>query len=35
MSITGLDTFDKTVHETNSWLASLADHLGFAERERA
>lgn len=35
MSITGLDTFDKTVHETNSWLALLADHLGFAERERA
>lgn len=34
MAITGLDTFDTTVHETNGWLASLADHLGLAERER-
>jgi uncharacterized protein (DUF2267 family) len=35
MAITGLDTFDKTVHETNSWIASLAGHLGVGERELA
>jgi uncharacterized protein (DUF2267 family) len=35
MPVTGLHTFDKTVHETNSWIASLADQLGIGERELA
>ena len=29
MALTGLSVFDKTVHETNGWIASLADRLGI------
>jgi uncharacterized protein (DUF2267 family) len=35
MAITGLDTFDKTVHETNSWISAVAKHLWLGEREVA
>jgi uncharacterized protein (DUF2267 family) len=35
MAVTGLPVFDKTVHETNGWLASLAEKLGAGERELA
>ena len=35
MAITGLDTFDKTIHETNSWIKAVADELGIGDRELA
>jgi uncharacterized protein (DUF2267 family) len=35
MSMTGLDTFDKTLHESNSWLKDLMFELGSEDRHRA
>lgn len=32
---TGLDTFDKTVQETNLWLKDIMDRLGTADRHHA
>jgi uncharacterized protein (DUF2267 family) len=35
MSMTGLDTFDKTIHESNNWLKDLMFELGSEDRHRA
>ena len=35
MSMTGLDVFDSTVHQTNVWLKSIMDRLGTDDRHRA
>ncbi len=35
MAVTGLDTFDKTVHETNSWIDSVADRRAGARIQGA
>lgn len=35
MSITGLEVFDSTVHQTNAWLKSLMGRLGTDDRHRA
>jgi uncharacterized protein (DUF2267 family) len=34
-SITGLDTFDTTVHKTNAWLNELKQELGWDDRHAA
>jgi uncharacterized protein (DUF2267 family) len=35
MTTTGLDTFDKTVQETNIWLKAVMEKLDTADRHRA
>jgi uncharacterized protein (DUF2267 family) len=35
MSITGLDVFDSTVHQTNAWLKAIMGRLGTEDRHRA
>lgn len=35
MTTTGLDTFDKTVQETNLWLKAVMEKLDTADRHRA
>jgi uncharacterized protein (DUF2267 family) len=35
MSITGLEVFDSTVHQTNVWLKSIMVRLGTEDRHRA
>jgi uncharacterized protein (DUF2267 family) len=35
MSVTGLDTFDTTVHKTNVWLKDLMQELGSDDRHQA
>jgi len=35
MSATGLDTFDTTLHKTNSWLTDLMQALGWPDRHKA
>lgn len=35
MSATGLQTFDKTIHETNVWLKDMMDELGIEDRHQA
>ncbi len=35
MSITGLEVFDSTLHQTNTWLKSLTRRLGTDDRHRA
>jgi len=35
MSLTGLPTFDSTIHTTNAWLQELMLRLGWRERHRA
>lgn len=35
MSITGLEVFDSTVHQTNTWLKSIMSRLGTDDRHRA
>lgn len=35
MSMTGLDVFDSTIHQTNVWLKSIMDRLGTDDRHRA
>ncbi len=35
MSATGLDVFDTTVQETNSWLQGIVDEMGWGDRQQA
>jgi len=35
MSITGLEVFDSTMHQTNAWLKSLMGKVGTGDRHRA
>ena len=35
MSMTGLEVFDSTVHQTNTWLKSLMGKIGTGDRHRA
>jgi uncharacterized protein (DUF2267 family) len=35
MSITGLEVFDSTVHQTNVWLKAIMGRLGTEDRHRA
>ena len=35
MSITGLEAFDSTVHQTNAWLKAIMGRLGTEDRHRA
>jgi uncharacterized protein (DUF2267 family) len=35
MSITGLDVFDSTLHQTNVWLKAIMGRLGTNDRHRA
>lgn len=35
MSTLGLDVFDKTIHQTNTWLKELAYEMGWEDRHRA
>ena len=35
MSMTGLEVFDSTVHQTNAWLKSLMGKIGTGDRHRA
>jgi uncharacterized protein (DUF2267 family) len=35
MSVTGLETFDATVHKTNEWLKDLMQVLDWTDRHRA
>ena len=35
MSITGLEVFDSTVHQTNIWLKAIMSRLGTDDRHRA
>jgi len=35
MSITGLEVFDSTMHQTNAWLKSLMGKIGTGDRHRA
>jgi uncharacterized protein (DUF2267 family) len=35
MSITGLEVFDSTMHQTNAWLKSLMGRIGTGDRHRA
>ena len=35
MSITGLEVFDATMHQTNAWLKSLMGKIGTGDRHRA
>lgn len=35
MSMTGLDTFDATVHKTNEWLNQLMQVLGWTDKHQA
>jgi hypothetical protein len=35
MSITGLEVFDSTMHQTNTWLKSLMGKIGTGDRHRA
>lgn len=35
MSVTGLPTFDKTLHETNAWLKDLMEELHTDDRQAA
>jgi uncharacterized protein (DUF2267 family) len=35
MSITGLEVFDSTVHQTNAWLKAIMGRLGTEDRHRA
>ena len=32
MSMTGLSTFDDTIHTTNGWLVGIEENLGWSER---
>ena len=32
MTATGLETFDRTLHKTNQWLAEVLDELGYGDR---
>lgn len=35
MSMTGLDTFDKTINETNNWLKDLMFEMNWEDRRKA
>lgn len=35
MSITGVQSFDSTIHLTNTWLSELMESLGWQDRQRA
>lgn len=35
MPLTGLESFDRTVHKTNEWLREVMDELGWEDRRRA
>jgi uncharacterized protein (DUF2267 family) len=35
MSVSSVDTIDRTVHKTNEWVAQLANELGTDDRESA
>ncbi len=35
MSMTGLDTFDRTIHRTNQWMHELMELLGWRDKHKA
>jgi uncharacterized protein (DUF2267 family) len=35
MSVTGLEVFDSTIHQTNIWLKAIMERLGTRDRHRA
>lgn len=35
MSVTGMKSFDSTVHTTNEWLREIGDELGWDDRHRS